>query len=229
MSTRRERLQDQADRRRGWAELRTARAASAYQASDAAVAGLPLGEPRHPGAAGRALARAQERSQNAMAAAAGHDRMAERHSRKASTIERQLDESIYDDDPDAIARLEDKLAQLLRRREEMNEANRRFRRTHRDSLKALSEFERDRALPHPQYERSNLTGVITRTKQRIERLRRERDQGVPDRLIIAKFASDCASCGAPLERGQQIRYNRSDGARCVTCPTEDQPGQPAEA
>jgi Domain of unknown function (DUF3560) len=220
MSTRRERLEGRAARRRDWAGSRAGKAAAAHRASDEAVEGLPVGEPRHPGPSGRALARLRERSQDAMSAAVEHERMAEVHSGKAETIERHLRESIYDDDPDALERLEEKLGELEQRRAEMNAANRAFRGEHREELKALGELARDDALPHPKYELTNLSGSITRTRKRITRLQRERDEGVPDHLIVATFDSDCARCAAPLEEGQQIRYNRTDGARCVTCPAD---------
>jgi hypothetical protein len=100
----------------------------------------------------------------------------------------------------------------------MNAANQAYRREHREALKKLDAYGRDQLLPYPQYKLTNLSGLITRTRERIKRLKRERENGPADRLITARFASDCAACGARLEKDQQIRYNRSDGARCVTCP-----------
>ena len=78
--------------------------------------------------------------------------------------------AIYDTDPDALARLEAKLAALLARREQIKRRNAAFRSAHRAELTALTAYSRDRAMPHPAYQLQNLSGTISRTRARIARL-----------------------------------------------------------
>jgi hypothetical protein len=151
------------------------------------------------------------------------DRKAQAQARAADEIEAQAASAIYDDDPDAIEALTAKLAKLEARREAMKAANAEYRKEHRAELKAMSPYERGQAIPYPSYSLQNLGGNIGRCRDRLARLQREKVTGPRDRLISARFASDCADCGARLEKGDLIRYNRQQGARChPACPTEEE-------
>lgn len=66
----------------------------------------------------------------------------------------------------------------------------------------------------PSYSISNLGGTIGQTRDRLKRLQREQETGPRDRFITARFDSSCTDCGADLRRGDSIRYNRVQGARC---------------
>jgi hypothetical protein len=75
----------------------------------------------------------------------------------------------------------------------------------------------------PAYALTNLGGRISTGRKRLERLKREKANGGPaDRIICARFTSSCETCGAELEKGSTIRFNRQDGARCHTCPTTEE-------
>jgi hypothetical protein len=122
----------------------------------------------------------------------------------------------YDDDPDAIERLQEKLAGLEARRERMKAANADYRREHRDELAALAPYERGQAVPFPSYALSNLGGVITTTRQRIERLSRPES----GRAMVARRAGECRACGGSIEPGQPIRwFRRAGAAEHQECPT----------
>jgi hypothetical protein len=98
--------------------------------------------------------------------------MAQRHRQAADTIEAQLDASIYDDDPDAIERLRERIEQREAKRREMKAANAAYRKQHRDELKGMTAYGRDRAVPFPGYALSNLGGCISRDRKRLARLER---------------------------------------------------------
>ena len=132
---------------------------------------------------------------------------------RATNIERALDVAIYDDDPDARERLAEKIARLEAQREAIKTANAEYRKTHKAELKALTPYQRDHAMPHRSYELTNLGGNISRLRKRLEQL----DRGPVDRIIIARRDGECETCGADIKGGEEIRYNRQQGARCVEC------------
>jgi Domain of unknown function (DUF3560) len=169
--TYRERRERRAERRRTWADGREAKADAAYQASHDATAGIPLGQPilvgHHSEGKHR---RAIERSQRRATQAIEHSDTARRHRQAADTIDAQLDASIYDDDPDAIDRLRERIEQREAKRDRMKKANAGYRKQHRAELKAMTLYERNRAVPHPSYELTNLGGCINRDRKRLERL-----------------------------------------------------------
>ena len=122
--TRRERLERRGDRRREWADSRRKRADADHGSAQTIADGIPMGQPilvghhsekRHQRDLGRmhgAMNRALESTQ-----------MASKHEQAADGIDRQLDRSIYSDDPDAAERLREKLDALEHRRERMKAIN----------------------------------------------------------------------------------------------------------
>lgn len=205
-----------AERLRGWSENNQARSdqrvAAATQISD----GIPFGQPILVGHhSERRHRRDLAKIESGMRASIELERKAEDQSRRADTIEAQTDAAIYDDDPDAIERLAAKLAALESERENMKARNAEYRKAHRAELKDLTAFGRNQAMPFPSYAITNIGGNISRCRDRLARLERENVAGPRDRLISARFASDCTQCGAAIERGQMIRYNRQHGARCA--------------
>lgn len=173
--TYRERRERRAKRRREWAEGREAKADAAHQASHDAVAGIPFGQPilvGHHSEGGHR--RAIERSQSQASKAIEHGDMARRHTEAADTIERQLGASVYDDDPDAIERLRERIEKREAQREQMKKRNALYRAEHRAELKAMTPYQREQAVPHPAWELSNLSGCIGRDKARLARLERDR-------------------------------------------------------
>jgi hypothetical protein len=226
--TYRERRLKRAERLRQWSQSNQANSDARAAAADKIADGIPVGQPILVGHHSERRHRKDlARIQDGMSASVELERKAQAQARAADEIEAQAANAIYDDDPDAIERLSEKIVRLEAEREEMKRANAKYRGEHRDELKAMSPYDRHQAVPYPSWALQNLGGNITRTRERLVRLQREKVTGPRDRVITAKYRGICADCGTPLERGQQIRYNRSQGARCVTCPTGVQQVNPS--
>jgi hypothetical protein len=219
--TYRERRLRRAERLREWSAGNERKSEQRDEAADQIASHIPLGQPilvghhserRHR----KDLARIDS---NWEAARELHAK-AEAQARAADEIEAQADNAIYDDDPDAIERLSEKIVRLEAERERRKKANADYRKEHRAELKAMDAYDRAHAVPYPFMQ--NITGNITRCRERLVRLQREKISGPRDRVIVAKYNGTCADCGAKLERGATIRYNRSQGARCHPyCVPED--------
>lgn len=215
MSTYRERRLARAEKLRDWSQSNEAKSNARYEQVTKIGDMIPMGQPILVGHhSERRHRRDIERMHNGMSASVELDRKAQAQARSADEIERQAEAAIYDDDPDAIERLIEKIEKLEARREAMKAANAKHRKENRAALKEMSPYERGQAIPYPSYSLSNLGGNISRCKERLARLQREKVSGPRDRLISARFASDCAECGARIEKGDLIRYNRQQGARC---------------
>ena len=179
MTTYRERRENRAERRRGWADGREKKADTAWQKSRDAVDGIPLGQPilvGHHSERGhrKALATSDRQARKTIE----HLDMAKHHTQAATTIERQLDQSIYSDDPDAIERLQEKIDGLEERRERIKTLNKRIRagesyndleltRTEIEDLKMVASYSTRRRPTFPPYVLQNLGGNITRAKKRL--------------------------------------------------------------
>ena len=139
MATYRERREAKAERLRGWAEKRIERANAALNSQpelghDWAFITQPGHIPER--------ARMNARDDRAMASLSKAASM----NGRAAGIEDQLDHAIYDDDPDAIERLRERIAQLEAR------------------------HEATKARPHEAYELSNSNGNIRRYRARLAKL-----------------------------------------------------------
>jgi hypothetical protein len=220
--TYRERRLRRAERLREWSAGNEVRSEQRGAAADEIMSHIPLGQPILVGHHSERRHRKDlARIQNGISASVELGRKAEAQARAADEIEAQADNAIYDDDPDAIQRLSDKIARLEAERDQMKATNAAYRKEHRAELAAMSPYDRSQAIPFPGYALQNLGGNLTRTRQRLARLQREKETGPRDRVITAKYGGTCADCGAKIERGQTIRYNRTQGARCApACPTE---------
>ena len=120
--------------------------------------------------------------------AAEHQGMAAEHESKAAEIARQLDRSIYDDDPDAIVQLEARIAAHEAQRARMVLVNRLYKKGDVAALAALG-LDLDRLkvkvgglgsyygkAPHLPYEMSNLSGRIGTDRKRVEAIRARQDR-----------------------------------------------------
>lgn len=171
--TYRERREARAARRRQWADSRAGKATSALETSQAALAGIEFGQPILVGHhSQRRHQRAIERSDDAARRFIEHADMQKHHEQAASTIEAQLEHSIYSDDPDAVERLEERIAELGAKRDTIKAQNAEYRKAHPE-LRAMTPYERDHAMPHRGYELTNLSGNINRQRKRLEQLRKE--------------------------------------------------------
>jgi hypothetical protein len=162
--TYRERRAARADRLRGWADTRQTNAAAALATGDKYRGDTAFNtQPGHIPERARLIART-DRAFESLAKAASMDR-------RADEIERQADHAIYSDDADAIERLTEKIARLEAEREAMKTANAAFRKVAKDKLKAEpSAYQRDLMMPHQGYESQNLSGNISRLRNRLRLL-----------------------------------------------------------
>jgi hypothetical protein len=171
MMTYRERREAKADRLRGWAEKREAKAAQSFERVEQIAGMIPMGQPilRGHHSQGRAE-KDQTRIHNGIHAGVEHARKAEQMQSRAANIEAAADHAIYSDDPDAIERLRERITQLELEREQIKTANAAYRKAHKDGLKGLTPYQRDQVMPHRSYELTNLGGNITRNRKRLAQL-----------------------------------------------------------
>jgi len=136
---RKERQEARAERYREYAENAEKRATAAFNTSNAAVAGIPLGQPILVGHhSEKAHRRALERSNGAMMRSVHESEKAAYYRQKAEAAENN--DNIYLGDDDAIERLESKIAELTTVQERMKLDNKVMR------SKTMSESEKLEAL-----------------------------------------------------------------------------------
>jgi hypothetical protein len=164
--TYRERRERRAERLRGWAEKRQTSAAAVFEAGRPFTSDNAFNtQPGHIPFRARLIAR-EDRAHESV-------RKAERMHSRAAGIESQLAGAIYSDDPHAIPALRDRIAKLEAQREQIKARNAAYRKEHKAELAKLTAYGRDRALPHPSYELTNLGGNISRQKKRLAELERK--------------------------------------------------------
>lgn len=175
--TRKERQEARAERYREYAENAAKRATAAFNASNDAVANIPLGQPiLHSEKAHR---RALERSNDAMMRSVHESEKAAYYARKAEAVENN--DNIYIGDDDAIERLEEKIAKLTTLQEQMKGSNkilRNFKMSHTEKIDAIialgiSEAKATRIvrenLVFPGYSLTNNNAKINAAKKQLEK------------------------------------------------------------
>ena len=169
--TYRERREARADRLQEWAGKREDRAAAVFKASEPYRGDIAFAtQPGHIPERARLIAR-EDRAHESLAQAASMRS-------RADGIEAQLAASIYDDDPDALDQLRARIARLEAERDQAKAVNAAYRKEHKAELAAIdSAFLRNQAMPYPSYHFQNLSGNLTRQRQRLARLERQRGQG----------------------------------------------------
>lgn len=188
--TRRERREARRDRLREWAEKRDAKASAEHQKSRDAVAGIPLGQPiTGTATARRRHVRAIERSHSAMGRSSEHAAKAASMSDRAENIDRELDQSIYSDDHDALDALRERIAKREARRDRIKAYNKTCKRgrdlgdtsilTKEEAIELAGCIQvwGDMQCKHgrfPGYVLSNLGGRIRSDRERLARLERKR-------------------------------------------------------
>jgi uncharacterized small protein (DUF1192 family) len=223
----RARLERRAERRLEWAEGRAAKSGAALERVHAIADGIPFGQPILVGHhSERHARRDQARMEQGMAAAVEHDRAASNHASKADGLERQLAGSIYSDDVDAVERLEERIGELEAERDRVKAYNASCRAGRRD-VELLDKAQRAnlegiaRACPYqlgtngalPGYALANLGADIRRNRERLERIKGDRATVAAGghgrgRQMLARFGSECVTCGQPIGRGDVIVYYR---------------------
>lgn len=141
MRNRKERQEARAERYREYAENAAKRAAVAFNASDAAVAGIPPGQPILVGHhSEKAHRRALERSNCAMMRSVHESEKAAYYQQKAEAAE--SNDNIYLGDDDAIERLQEKIAELTDKQELMKATNKllRSKKSNEEKISGLIEL-----------------------------------------------------------------------------------------
>lgn len=236
MSTRRERLERKAEKRRDWAGSAATKANAAHDRVHEIADGIPFGQPILIGhhSEGRAR-RDQARMESGMSAAVELGRKAERHAAAADGIERALATSIFSDDEDAVEQLRAKVERLEAKRAEMKAANTAYRSEHKTELAAMTPYERSQSVPYPTYSLTNLSATIRTAKQRADQLEREQamvaagDRG-HGRTMESRYPGTCADCGGAIDRGDPIIWYRiTREATHAECPAPTIDEQAADA
>ena len=177
-----ERREARADRLEERAQKAAGKAADAFRRSEAAVSGIPAGQPILPGARGAHQRKAQEKSWSLMGKSVENDR-------KAAYLQGRADAArgntaISSDDPEALEKLERKL-EALQVAQEKDKALNAYYRKHKtvkgfkgisDEQAAkidarLAELREALRRPVPAFQLSNRNSEINRLKKRIEQLR----------------------------------------------------------
>lgn len=176
-----ERREARADRLEERAQKAAGRAADAFRRSEDAVRGIPAGQPILPGARGIPQRKAQERSWKLMSTSVENDRKADDLQRRADAVRENT--AISSDDPEALEKLEKKLA-ALQAAQEKDKALNTYYRKHKtvkgfpgisDTRAAkvdarLAELREALRHPIPAFQLSNRNAEINRLKKRIEQL-----------------------------------------------------------
>lgn len=165
MTTYRERREARAERLEEWAAKRVAKAEAIEETvqpfqSDIAFITQP----------GHKMQRLRDKVNARGDKAWEHQKKAKKMQGWADTIKGQLDNSIYDDDPDAIERLQERIADLEAERDRIKAFNASCRKGSPD-LSLLDDVQRKRPdrIRQP-FVLKNLSANIRRNKQRMEKL-----------------------------------------------------------
>lgn len=189
MSTYRERRAGRAERLRGWADSRDEKAEAAEQAARRTADMIPLGQPV---LVGHYSERGDRNRRARMTAnfdrAHEHATKATEFRRRADGIEAQAAAAIYDDDPDAIDRLAEKIARLHAERDRIKAYNASCRKGARDlgllddaqradleSIARYAAYQLGANGEFPKYALSNLGANIRRLEKRRDALAGEGD------------------------------------------------------
>ena len=125
---RRQRLERKLEKRELWAEKAQDRSTRARDGVRRIADGIPFGQPILVGHHSERRARRDaDRIHNGMVRAIAEGNLARHHESKAAGLAHQLERSIFDDDPDAIERLEEKIGSLEANCERMTRANKLWR------------------------------------------------------------------------------------------------------
>lgn len=133
--TRRERLSRKLEKRELWAEKAHSRSAGAHEGVRRIADGIPFGQPILVGHHSERRARRDaDRIHNGMVRAMAEGKLARHHESKAAGLAHQLDRSIFDDDPDAVERLQEKITSLEANCDRMTQANKLWRKSGRNAV-----------------------------------------------------------------------------------------------
>lgn len=185
--TYRERRERRAARLHEWADKREQRAEQAHDSAQAILGMIPMGQPilvghHSEGRHRRDLARAHSN----IARQIEHSTKAAELRRRADTIEAAAERAIYSDDPDAVERLRERIAELEAERDRIKAYNASCRKGTPDptvldrrqqallqSVVDHAPYQLGRNNSLPGYALTNLSGNINRQRKRLAYLERE--------------------------------------------------------
>jgi DNA repair exonuclease SbcCD ATPase subunit len=195
--TYRDRRQARAERLRGWADKRQEKAEADLSRADEMSSVIPLGQPILVGHHSERRDRNyRDRIDRTTERGVGHARKADGMRSRADGIEAQLERSIYDDDPDAVERLEERIAELEAERERIRAYNASCRRAAKTGgkgdLSLLTEpgraevatlvrvagYQLGPGWAMPPYKLANLSGNIRRNRERLAALKAKTGRAV---------------------------------------------------
>ena len=190
--TRRERLERKLERRQEWAEKAKARSSAAFDTARKITENIPFGQPILVGHHSEAMHRRTiERSAAQMDKGLAEYDLAKHHTEKAEGLSDYLDRTIFDDDPDAIEKIEARLAALEKSQQVMVAANKVCRNkklTPAEKIAALVELGMSEQIANdtlypvrdwqspgfPSYALQNNNANIRRYRERLESLKRRK-------------------------------------------------------
>jgi hypothetical protein len=229
MATTRERREAKAERLREWAAKREQSGTAALEQGRQMYDAIPFGQPILVGhhSEGRDR-RYRDRAWNTLGRGVEDHRKAASMASRADNIEAAADRAIYDDDPDVVERLTERIAELEAERDRWKAYNRSARKdeANLDLLDERQQAALEGALKYhprnvaaggtvPSYTLSNLSGNIRRYKERLKRIQRGdhlRRQERPN-----KYRGDCETCGATVEPYQGVIVREGGGDWQVFC------------
>ena len=203
-------MERRAELRREWAEKRAAKADAAFKAAKKVSDMIPFGQPILVGHHSEKRARADARRiESRMAAGIESERMAVRHERKAASIEKVLDRTIFSDDENAAEQLQKRIADRERLAERMkfvNKAHAKFVKTGA-MPEGVSEAEAEKIRnykpayswephPYPPYALSNLRQQIAADRKRL---------ALVEQMAKRAAAAEAAAGGVLIEGDAFVR------------------------
>lgn len=221
---RRERLSRRAERLRDWSQTRRTKAAASFAERDRIADGIPPGQPilvghhserRHR----RDLARMDQRMRSGIE----HEEKATSMESRAANLDAQLERAIFSDDPDAVPKLTEKIADLEAARERIKAVNKLIRtqgweaavpqltddeRTELQTLMQVAPYQKAEQRGFPSYVLSNLSGVINRHKKRLREL--TGGHSATDEAVVNAHA-DTATARAGLTITEEMTRPRRAG------------------
>jgi hypothetical protein len=210
MATTRERRERRVERLREWAAKRERSGQAALDQSRQMMDVIPFGQPILVGHhSERADRRYRDRAWNTMGRGVEDHRKAASMASRADNIESANDRAIYDDDPDVVERLTERISELEAQRAEIKAHNRAARKAGEETL--------------PAYVLSNLGANIRRYKERLKRI--ERGVHLLRQEHPNKYKGTCETCGTAVDAYQGVIVREGGGDWQVYC-GEHRGGEP---
>ena len=220
---RKERQEARAERYRQYAENAERRATAAFNASSAAVDGIPAGQPILVGHhSEKAHRRALDRSHSAMGRSVRESEKAASYRQKAEAVENN--DNIYLGDDDAIERLEAKIAELSELQDRMKATNKIIRsKSMSDADKVAALCELGYTEPYatkfvannnqfPAYALTNNNAKINAAKKQLERAKKladkeDREYEAGDLTIEECYSENRVRVHFPGKPEEEMRVN----------------------